>query len=139
MRITREQLNRLDDMTVILNQDDKLAEGIEEQFQVVLKPLTKTEKTKLQIKCTDDKNMIDMASFNKYLFMSQVVSWTGLFEDENGQNIEADEDFKEKVYEYSMFSKYSNMIENKLLEINGIKVKNEEDIKKNAEDTLVEG
>lgn len=138
MRITREQLNRLDDMTVILNQDDKLAEGIEENFQVVLKPLTKTEKTKLQIKCADDNNMIDMASFNKYLFMSQVVSWTGLFEDENGQNIEADEDFKEKVYEYSMFSKYSNMIENKLLEVNGIKVKNEDDIKKNAEDALVE-
>lgn len=133
-KITSQQLESLDALTVVLNQEDKLVEetNIEGAFEVVLKPLTRTANTKLQLKYADDKGIINTSDWQKAMFLEQVVSWTGLFVNEYEQNIDATDDFKEKVYEYPLFKEESDLIMSKLLEVNGMKAKKEESIKKNV-------
>lgn len=132
-RITQDFINNLSRETVLLTNEDKLNETIDYPFNVVLKALGRSERAKIDRAVADEDGMLDGNDLQKALFMAQVLEWNGLFENEQGENIPATDEFKEKVYEHPFFKEESDLIISKILEINGIKFKKEEDLKKNVE------
>lgn len=136
IKINRADIQNINKNLCVLNQDNPIAQKYgfnAEPFEVVIKLAGRTEDLKMQMDnlMQDGKGLAP--TYPKDVFVNSVQSWTNLFTYEDGENIEATEDFKISVYENYSFTKVVEMIQEFLNEKKGIKQEKEDDLKKNVE------